>query len=704
MLCQQCYKVLTAYLAHLPNHIGATQYMTHHISLESFARSVAQSCQVCSIVAESINYTPPGSAVSRFVRLPFQQLHSAVVRSKEPEIFFVNTKGMTPLQELKSKSQRPKQPIFTEFEGRLEDNASRCSIIFFVVRTENPRHAPFAKPGRDREAFVLQPCEGVGRLLHSKEISSNTGSIGCLRQVSDWYNDCLQNHALCNTDPTRSTYCPIRLLDIGVDTIQQNTIVLIEPGAHEMTLPYMTLSHCWGSVPLLQHTALTEPLLRSGVAISSLPPTFQEAVKVARYLNCRYLWIDSLCIVQDDPRDWGIEAVLMDKVYSHSLCNIAATGAANSLGGLFFERDPTVAMPCIFKFKPQEEPSESFLIIQKYTRQSSLEKQPLQKRGWVLQERLLARRLIDFTSKELLWQCRQTQASESFPLGFPSNVTIGIEEPIAIILNKAITTEFQHEWINDEYIFLSWDYMVTYYSKRLLTRPEDKLIAISGIAKQIQDGIQGEYVAGLWREALPQQLLWFVTHWEQAGGPQSKRAAEYRAPSWSWAAIDGAVRWGGSLKKNNEERIIADVLEVSVTPRSDKNPFGVLAAGWMKVNAHLWRVNLAWNPESEDARAVVVRDVDTGVDLSLQVRCFLDVPEKEDLEHRMFFCMPVQYTRNEGKTVLDLQGLVLEQLEGGGNGFSRVGYYTEGMRFAGIYYSVKVKGDGEVGKREVLIF
>jgi hypothetical protein len=523
-----------------------------------------------------------------------------------------------------------------------------------------------------------------------------------LRQVSDWYNDCLQNHAFCNRDPTRSTYCPTRLLDIGVDTTQQNTIVLIEPGTHEMALPYMTLSHCWGSVPFLQHTALTGPLLRSGMAILSLPPTFQGAVKVARYLNCRYLWIDSLCIVQDDPQDWEIEAVLMDKIYSHSLCNIAATGAANSLGGLFFERDPAAAVPCIFKFKPQEEPSESFLIIQTYTRQSSLEKQPLQKRGWVLQERLLARRLIDFTSKELMWRCRQTQASESFPLGFPSNVTIGAEEPMAILLNKAVTAEFQHEWINHAYIFLSWADIVTDYTKRLLTRPEDKLIAISGIAKQIQDEIQGEYVAGLWREALPQQLLWFVIHWEQAGGSQSERAAEYRAPSWSWAAIDGAVHWGGSLKKNNEERIIADVLEVSVTPRSDKNPFGLLAAGWMRVNAHLWRVKLAWNSESKDAWEVTVRDVDTDVDLSLEIRCFLDVPERWDLEQRMFFCMPVQYTRNEGKMAPDLEGLVLEQLEGEGNAFSRVGYYTEGMRFARCYYSVKVKG--EVGKREVVIF
>jgi hypothetical protein len=700
MLCQRCCDVLTAYLTHLPHHIGATQYMTHHISLESFAKSIAERCQVCSIVAESINYTPPSNAVSRFVRLPFQQLHSALVRSKEPEIFFVNTEGMTPLQEEKSKSHRPNQPIFTEFEGRLEDKASRCSVIFFVVRTENARHAPFAKPGRDREAFVLQPCEDVGQLLQSKEISSNTGTSGCLRQVSDWYNDCLQNHALCNGDPTRSTYCPTRLLDIGVDT-KQNTIVLIEPGTHEITLPYMTLSHCWGSVPLLQHTALTGPLLRSGIALLSLPPTFQEAIKVAKHLNCRYLWIDSLCIVQGDPQDWEIEAVLMDKVYSHSLCNIAATGAANSLGGLFFERDPTVAVPCIFKFKPQAEPSEPFLIIQKYTRQSSLEKQPLQKRSWVLQERRLARRLIDFTSKELLWQCRQIQASESFPLGFPSNVAIGTEESMAILLNKAITAEFQHELINHAYIFLSWADIVTDYTKRLLTRPEDKLIAISGIAKQIQDAIQGEYVAGLWREALPQQLLWFVTHWEQAGGSQSERAAEYRAPSWSWAAIDGAVHWGGSLEKNSEW-IIADVLEVSVTPRSDKNPFGVLAAGWMRVKAHLWRVKLTWNPESEDAWEVAVRDVDTGVDLSLEVRCFLDVPEREDLEQRMFFCMPVQYTRNDEKMALDLEGLVLEQVEGG-NRFSRVGYYKEGMRFAGSYYSVKVKGDGEVGKREVLI-
>jgi hypothetical protein len=76
-----------------------------------------------------------------------------------------------------------------------------------------------------------------------------------------------------------------------------------------------------------------------------------------------------------------------------------------------------------------------------------------------------------------------------------------------------------------------------------------------------------------------------------AGGLQSTRAVEYRAPSWSWVAINGAVHWDGSLKKNNEERTIADVLEVSVT-RPDKNPFRVLAAEWMRVKAHLWHVKL----------------------------------------------------------------------------------------------------------------
>lgn len=227
------------------------------------------------------------------------------------------------------------QNIFTEFQGHVVDLAEQRSEIEFVVCTGNERHDPFTRGGKDRELFEVQNCENMEHLLQRKQLNMNTGSDECMRQVSEWYNDCLQNHDTCNDrtlSALDSAYCQKRLLDLDADP---DKVVLVELGTRDLPTPYMTLSHCWGEVPLLQNTSSTEYMLRSGIPIQSLPPTFRDAVKVARTLQCRYIWIDSLCIVQDSPKDWDMESAIMDKVYSYSMCNIAATGAANSLGVYF---------------------------------------------------------------------------------------------------------------------------------------------------------------------------------------------------------------------------------------------------------------------------------------------------------------------------------------------------------------------------------
>ncbi len=113
----------------------------------------------------------------------------------------------------------------------------------------------------------------------------------------------------------------------------------------------MTLSHCWGFVEPLKHTAQTKSRLQSGIALEELPKTFRDAITVAQTLHCRCFWIDSLYIVQDDWKDGDVEASQMNKVYSNSILNIAATGSINSFGGLFFPRDPSAIMPCKFNLK-----------------------------------------------------------------------------------------------------------------------------------------------------------------------------------------------------------------------------------------------------------------------------------------------------------------------------------------------------------------
>lgn len=137
-------------------------------------------------------------------------------------------------------------------------------------------------------------------------------------------------------------FYPTRLLNLsGPDP---SKVYLQDSGATKIG-PYASLSHCWGGMQPIQLTAETEAALRAGLPIQQLPKTFREAIYVCRRLDASYIWIDSLCILQDSMADWEKEAALMHKVYSHAHFNVAATGARNCYDGLGFERDSRLQIP-----------------------------------------------------------------------------------------------------------------------------------------------------------------------------------------------------------------------------------------------------------------------------------------------------------------------------------------------------------------------
>ncbi|OIW27819.1 HET-domain-containing protein [Coniochaeta ligniaria NRRL 30616] len=153
-----------------------------------------------------------------------------------------------------------------------------------------------------------------------------TGSPECLDRVSRWFQDCVQNHAECRIKPDHELPARLLALDSEVTRLIMST---------ELQAPaqYAALSHCWGSnQPLrLQRNNLEQ--FRQGISPTELCKTFLEAIAVARHLGIRYLWVDSLCIMQDDPDDWLRESMKMSQVYSNAAVTIAASGAKDGLAG-----------------------------------------------------------------------------------------------------------------------------------------------------------------------------------------------------------------------------------------------------------------------------------------------------------------------------------------------------------------------------------
>lgn len=383
--------------------------------------------------------------------------------------------------------------------------------------------------------------------------------------------DCIDSHSVCqNANSMGDTWHPSRLLDISILDADSKIRLLISDKQFPDG-PYVTLSHCWGSIgfPKLLNKNLED--FQAGILVSDLPKTFQDAIQVTRALGMRFLWIDALCIIQDSPEDWRSEAAMMGSIYKHALCNIAATGAIDGSVGCFSNRNDLFVQPCKIELGWDLPVTGEHYCIDRSLWPKNVGEAPLNRRAWVAQERLMSSRILHFGSHQILWECQEMEACESFPNGIPRSrdplsfvVRTGLKRlrPSNYILKQGVSEE-NHPGLNLN-IYEYWDGVVDLYSRSNLTREEDKLIALSGISKEIGLILEDEYLAGLWKRFLSRQLLWFVSHPLSAdGGHPSSRPSKYRAPSWSWASIDGCVV-PGNVNGQDEWNLVPTFLDASV--------------------------------------------------------------------------------------------------------------------------------------------
>lgn len=280
---------------------------------------------------------------------------------------------------------------------------------------------------------------------------------------------------------------------------------------------YATLSHCWGDLELLTLTSETLESLQRGIEPYKLCKTFNDAIEIARTFGLEYLWIDSLCIIQDNLQDWAKEAASMADVYGQSTLNITASSAPDGSEGCFFDRAPlylynyemqlSINGECsLYRF--QQKPHPLYY-------EQLFNGQALSNRAWAIQERVLPARNLHFTRFEILWECRTRSASERYPTNISSQ--------------SRFISYFKHE-------ALSWSMAVNLYTKANLTKGRDKLVAFAGIAKSFPQQQYSEYYAGMWNGRYLMPSLNWSTMMPLDEGPR-----EYRAPSWSWAAVDGPI-------------------------------------------------------------------------------------------------------------------------------------------------------------------
>ncbi|KAK8005595.1 hypothetical protein PG990_011632 [Apiospora arundinis] len=321
--------------------------------------------------------------------------------------------------------------------------------------------------------------------------------------------------------------------------------------------------------------------LKNGLRYSDLPLSFQHAVTVTRALRLKYLWIDALCIIQDSKDDWETESGKMAAIYQDAYIVLGADMSPNSLGGFLnveeggyngagwpiatFKNDKSVIYA-----RSEDEVNNDGIGFH------LLGAEPLSKRAWTLQEQILASKMVHFASREMFWECKSTLSCECMQTDRDGPIE-NSPPSLRSLMNCTFPAKFK-----------MWYTLVNEVTSRGITKPEDILPCLSGIAQHFQNSGAGLYLAGLWHDDLPLGLLW-----SRYNNPGTSRAVPYRGPSWSWTSID-QIEYpysSGEFESddNGLKKVYARIIEAKCFPNG-KDPLGTVSSGYLKVAAPLMRL------------------------------------------------------------------------------------------------------------------
>lgn len=389
---------------------------------------------------------------------------------------------------------------------------------------------------------------------HRREVTSNPLSLDASGLWKKWLSDCGSSHSSCASIIKHNL--PARVIDVGPSDGS------VAPRLHQSTGEsgeWAALSHCWGKTVSKMLTLTSLDDLIQNIPMTSLSNNFQDAIKITRILGIQYLWIDSLCIIQDSMDDWLRESATMGEIYKHSSLTIAATNAED--GSVGFLRKRPAEIHCQLQGEGEEilpvyiRPRIDWYCFPEIVG-------PLTRRGWVLQERLLSQRILHFGGQQTMWQCQSKTLAEGFSdldqvtegqipeenermlrIEFHSiaqpDMSIQEKPQDSIVQDASMVRNGLYQMRDNMYDL--WYHVIGIYGSLSLTKSADKLPAIAGIARQVQLRTGDTYLSGLWKSDIERGLQWTYQPASILTKPLSPRA-----PSWSWASPD--VKAGASLE------------------------------------------------------------------------------------------------------------------------------------------------------------
>ncbi|KAI0824013.1 heterokaryon incompatibility protein-domain-containing protein, partial [Trametes gibbosa] len=419
----------------------------------------------------------------------------------------------------------------------------------------------------------------------------DVGSTHTLSLAKTCLDECIHEHkhhdALLEC-PGSESLLPTRLIDCTDPERPRLASTAGQSGK------YVALSYVWGQDQPHKTTTANIDAYKRGIDPSLLPQTIRDAIRVTHSLGLRMLWVDTLCIIQDSAQDKLNELGHMHHIYRNAYLAIIAANAHNVSEGFLQQRtapevQPTLPFVCtttssspsdVNGTETASQVGQIYMTDPHYFDKTvgfwgDADRDPIKARAWCLQEYMMSPRMLVFASQTIQYRCSTTVRN----VGRGRLSLRGPRLPGALLLPTTPAIEpLSVEWsaIHD-----TWLWIVQDYSRRAITFPSDKLVACSAVAAEYHRVLRSDYLAGFWRASLLKDLLWHVP--ENARRP---RPTTYRAPSWSWAAVDGGIM-AASFLGEDDENVIAELVRCEITLKEAALLFGEVTSGTLVLRAPL---------------------------------------------------------------------------------------------------------------------
>ncbi|KAF1814493.1 HET-domain-containing protein, partial [Eremomyces bilateralis CBS 781.70] len=352
---------------------------------------------------------------------------------------------------------------------------------------------------------------------------------------------------------------PKRLINVG-DESQIPFLVESSPSSQQVT--WLSLSYCWGQEPSVKLSLDNLDALKRGIPLETLDRTIQDAILVSRALNIPYIWIDALCITQDDDgKDWTEQAPKMSEIYGGSVLTLVVASEESVKDGFLKERELRYIPIPRSSNQPDNfndaGPITKVFLSPEWDKSNDHINGHWTNRGWTMQEGLLPSRLLHYTSSQMIWKCHE---EIRFERGVTQCLQSAIEEVSAFsddiafgsgwiwkldtfmifkILPRYLPGNLDSRLLLEPETFRLWYNLIEEYTPRRFKNISDRLVAISGLAQVFGNMIRcREYVAGLWKPDLIRGLMWHVEGAKLVPrrSTETMRAVNADFPSWSWAS------------------------------------------------------------------------------------------------------------------------------------------------------------------------